>query len=106
MLKGRNDRLTARPEISAPTNPRHAWYEPHAVFRRLAFVCLPGPWVPQSHYTRLRESAAPVINSWLTHGRVKNPDPTLLRVGDDYFLSTSTFELFPGHPIYVSVFCH
>lgn len=31
-----------------------------------------------------------------------NPDPSLLVVGDDYFISTSTFEIFPGHPIYHS----
>ncbi|KII91874.1 glycoside hydrolase family 43 protein [Plicaturopsis crispa FD-325 SS-3] len=31
-----------------------------------------------------------------------NPDPTILSVGDDYFISTSTFEFFPGHPIYHS----
>ncbi|KAL1676504.1 glycosyl hydrolase [Schizophyllum commune] len=29
-------------------------------------------------------------------------DPTFLRVGDDYFVATSTFEYFPGHPIYHS----
>lgn len=31
-----------------------------------------------------------------------NPDPTVCRVGDDYFLATSTFEYFPGVPIYHS----
>lgn len=31
-----------------------------------------------------------------------NPDPTICRVGDDYFLATSTFEYFPGVPIYHS----
>lgn len=31
-----------------------------------------------------------------------NPDPTICRVGDDYFLATSTFEYFPGVPIYTS----
>lgn len=29
-----------------------------------------------------------------------NPDPSLVRVGPDYFLVTSTFEYFPGVPIY------
>jgi len=29
-------------------------------------------------------------------------DPTMIRVGDDYFLSTSSFEYFPGAPIYQS----
>lgn len=31
-----------------------------------------------------------------------NPDPSLIRVGEDYFLCTSTFEYFPGLPIYHS----
>lgn len=31
-----------------------------------------------------------------------NPDPTFLVVGDNFFVSTSTFEFFPGHPIYHS----
>ncbi|KAH8149830.1 uncharacterized protein LAJ45_05982 [Morchella importuna] len=32
-----------------------------------------------------------------------NPDPTIQRVGKDYFLATSTFEFFPGVPIYHSI---
>lgn len=31
-----------------------------------------------------------------------NPDPSICRVGDDYYLVTSTFEYFPGLPIYQS----
>ncbi|KAI5803985.1 glycosyl hydrolase [Peziza echinospora] len=31
-----------------------------------------------------------------------NPDPSIQRVGEDYFLVTSTFEWFPGVPIYHS----
>lgn len=31
-----------------------------------------------------------------------NPDPSVIRVGEDYFLATSTFEYFPGVPIYHS----
>ena len=31
-----------------------------------------------------------------------HPDPTICRVGDDYFVATSTFEYFPGVPIYRS----
>ncbi|KIK56070.1 glycoside hydrolase family 43 protein [Collybiopsis luxurians FD-317 M1] len=37
----------------------------------------------------------PILPGW-------NPDPTILRVGSDYFLATSSFEYFPGHPIYHS----
>jgi xylan 1,4-beta-xylosidase len=31
-----------------------------------------------------------------------NPDPSILRVGDDYFIATSTFEWFPGVQIHYS----
>lgn len=31
-----------------------------------------------------------------------NPDPSIIRVGPDYFLATSTFEFFPSIPIYHS----
>ena len=31
-----------------------------------------------------------------------NPDPSICRVGDDFYLATSTFEYFPGVPIYHS----
>ncbi|ORY35934.1 glycosyl hydrolase [Naematelia encephala] len=32
-----------------------------------------------------------------------NPDPTIVCRGDNYFLATSTFEYFPGVPIYTSI---
>ena len=31
-----------------------------------------------------------------------HPDPSIIRVGDDYFIATSTFEWFPGYQIYHS----
>lgn len=31
-----------------------------------------------------------------------NPDPSICRVGDDFYLVTSTFEFFPGVPVYHS----
>ena len=31
-----------------------------------------------------------------------NPDPTICRVGKDYYLACSSFEYFPGAPIYHS----
>lgn len=37
----------------------------------------------------------PILTGW-------NPDPTIVRVGEDYFIATSSFEYFPGHPIYHS----
>jgi xylan 1,4-beta-xylosidase len=30
------------------------------------------------------------------------PDPSICRVGDDYYLVTSTFEMFPGIPVFHS----
>ncbi|KAL2204684.1 hypothetical protein CC79DRAFT_1309654 [Sarocladium strictum] len=37
----------------------------------------------------------PIITGW-------NPDASILRVEDDYYLATSSFEFFPGTPIYHS----
>ncbi|KAH8679606.1 beta-xylosidase [Tricladium varicosporioides] len=37
----------------------------------------------------------PIISGW-------NPDPSILRVGNEYFIATSSFEYFPGVPIYRS----
>ena len=31
-----------------------------------------------------------------------NPDPAICRKGDDYYVAVSTFEWFPGIPIYHS----
>ena len=31
-----------------------------------------------------------------------NPDPSIVRVGDDYYIATSTFEWFPGVRLYHS----
>ena len=31
-----------------------------------------------------------------------NPDPSICRVGDDYYIATSTFQWFPGVQIYHS----
>lgn len=45
--------------------------------------------------TRLSTIPTAIIPGW-------NPDPSIVRVGDDYFLATSTFEYFPGIPIYHS----
>jgi beta-xylosidase len=37
----------------------------------------------------------PIISGW-------NPDPSILRVGNEYYIATSSFEYFPGVPIYKS----
>lgn len=39
----------------------------------------------------------PIISGW-------NPDPAILTVGDDYYIATSSFEYWPGIPIYHSKF--
>lgn len=31
-----------------------------------------------------------------------NPNPSILRVGSDYYIATSSFEYYPGVPIYKS----
>ena len=31
-----------------------------------------------------------------------NPDPSICRVGDDFYLVNSTFEFYPGVPVYHS----
>ena len=31
-----------------------------------------------------------------------NPDPSIIRVGEDYYIATSTFEWFPGVQIHHS----
>ena len=31
-----------------------------------------------------------------------NPDPSICRVGEDFYLVTSSFEFFPGVPIYTA----
>lgn len=50
-----------------------------------------------------------IINGDHTPASFSNPvitglaaDPTILRVDDDYFICTSSFEYFPGVPIYHS----
>ncbi|KAJ5150343.1 uncharacterized protein N7482_010801 [Penicillium canariense] len=37
----------------------------------------------------------PIISGW-------NPDPSIIRVGSEYFIATSSFEYWPGTPIYRS----
>ncbi|HUJ77249.1 MAG TPA: family 43 glycosylhydrolase, partial [bacterium] len=47
-----------------------------------------------------RSSAVGVIRNPILRGFA--PDPSILRVGDDYYIATSTFEWFPGVCIYHS----
>lgn len=45
-------------------------------------------------------TTTPIIHNPIIRGF--NPDPSILRVGDDYYIATSTFEWFPGTGIYHS----
>ncbi len=52
----------------------------------------------QSHeegYCMLQKYRNPIISGF-------NPDPSICRVGDDFYLVTSSFEYFPGVPVYHS----
>jgi alpha-N-arabinofuranosidase len=53
------------------------------------FMAIAFAGVAQTGYTN------PIIKGF-------NPDPSICRVGDDYYLVTSSFEYFPGLPIYHS----
>lgn len=43
----------------------------------------------------IRSIKNPIISGW-------NPDPSILRLGDEYIIATSSFEYFPGVPLYRS----
>src|SRR5207302_1783161 len=45
-------------------------------------------------------SAMPTISNPILPGF--NPDPSIVRVGDDYYIATSTFEWYPGVQIHHS----
>ena len=46
------------------------------------------------------DASAAVITNPILRGF--NPDPSIVRVGDDYYIATSTFEWFPGVQIHHS----
>ena len=48
-----------------------------------------------SHYSNAQGYKNPVISGF-------HPDPSVCRVGDDYYLVTSSFEYFPGVPVFHS----
>lgn len=56
-------------------------------FRQVCQVC--------SNKANMGTYANPIIAGF-------NPDPSIVRVNEDYFLVTSSFEYFPGVPIYHS----
>ena len=68
------------------------------------YLCLLFPSFTKAESAQLKEKTVtsktfgyknPVITGF-------NPDPSVCRVGDDYYLVTSSFEYFPGVPVYHS----
>jgi len=55
----------------------------------------PNPWVAKSDSTEVITYKNPIIPGFYS-------DPSVCRVGEDYYLITSTFEYFPGVPIFHS----
>jgi len=63
--------------------------EPVATFSDFGYRAIDAPAAAPGHFRN------PVLPGF-------HPDPSVLRVGDDYYLATSTFGWFPGLPIYHS----
>lgn len=63
------------------------------LYRKLFFVALLAVCFSQHSNTQTFQN--PILPGM-------NPDPSICRAGDDYYLITSTFEYFPGIPIYKS----
>jgi len=55
----------------------------------------PNPWVMAQDSTAKVSYSNPIIPGFYS-------DPSVCRVGEDYYLITSTFEFFPGIPIFHS----
>src|SRR4029077_6149581 len=53
------------------------------------------PWLIPNHYSLLTFYNNPILCGFY-------PDPSICRVGDDYYLVTSTFSYFPGIPVFHS----
>jgi len=60
--------------------------------------CSAATKMPKS--TEINGDAVKMVNNPILKGF--NPDPSICRVGDDYYMVTSTFEYFPGVPVYHS----
>jgi beta-xylosidase len=75
---------SARPAHAAPTTARFDWFEYAG---------------DDSIYHRVRATRGQYLNPILAGFY---PDPSIVRVGDDYFLVTSSFSYFPGIPIFRS----
>src|SRR5262252_256494 len=85
--------LRSTPGFMLPSAPRTWWHQSLTIVLPLfLFLCVPSQAQTASPDTGFDE---PVIAGMA-------PDPSICRVGDDYYLVTSTFEYFPGVPVYHS----
>jgi xylan 1,4-beta-xylosidase len=62
--------------------------------KAIVLICL-GMMLPTYQVSARTTFRNPIITGM-------NPDPSICRVGDDYYIVTSTFEYFPGLPVYQS----
>jgi xylan 1,4-beta-xylosidase len=65
-----------------------------------AATCLALTSVHPGYATGMKDEPSKGYTNPIIRGM--NPDPSVVRVGSDYYLTTSTFEYFPGCPIYHS----
>jgi alpha-N-arabinofuranosidase len=96
--------VVSSPEVPEPVAARYAWADnPEATLRNAASLpaspfrtddwpMLTAPRPPADRIARYRN---PVIPGF-------HPDPSVARVGADYYLVTSSFEFFPGVPVFRS----
>jgi xylan 1,4-beta-xylosidase len=69
--------------------------------RALSSLCDPGSHTILPHDPQSPEiDTMPLVRNPILPGF--NPDPSILRVGEDYYIATSTFEWFPGVQIHHS----
>jgi xylan 1,4-beta-xylosidase len=76
-------RVSTRPVETAVARPRHSFFDSASGV------------APESPAVSLAKIRNPILKGF-------NPDPSIVRVGDDYFIATSTFEWFPGVQIHHS----
>ena len=77
-------RAGGAPEPAPTSNPRFDWFE----YRGDDSVYTLNRAGPNDYYN-------PILAGFY-------PDPTIIRVGDDYYVATSSFAYFPGVPIFHS----
>ncbi|HVZ80217.1 MAG TPA: family 43 glycosylhydrolase [bacterium] len=79
---------------SVPTRDRKVRQDPFFAWA-LSALLFAGAAAPLEAKTMARTFQNPILTGF-------HPDPSFCRVGDDFYLTNSTFEFFPGLPIYHS----